>query len=127
MPEPPAPVAPVPPVPLTLDRAAAQALARSLDALALALAGVVRGEGARAHGATADWRGYTRAWFDERHRAAVEELARAARSVAAAADEVRREELVAVARQRARSEEAAAHAHRAAVVELERLAALAPR
>lgn len=110
--------------PLPFDLAASQALARSLDALALVSTGLVRAEAARAEGPTCDWQGYTRAWFDERHAACLQELNRAGRAATEAADDVRRAEQTALARQRVEAVEAAAERLRAEAAELERLAGL---
>lgn len=68
------------PLPATpqFDPEVAVALARALDALASCLEDAASSEAARAPATTADWAGFTRRWFDERHVALLARLRDAA-------------------------------------------------
>lgn len=81
--------------PVAFDQGAAERLVAALQALHDEVVAVARADGEASNIARAEWRGFTRRWFDERHAALHLDLRRLAVDASDLAQEVRRAQQVA--------------------------------
>lgn len=85
--------------PVVFDHGAADHLVAALHALHQEATGVRRADGEASNVARAEWRGFTRGWFEDRHAALHLDLRQLALDAQDLADEVRRAQQTALSRQ----------------------------